>query len=216
MQFPKACRPWPGDGLRRASVNSSGFGGANAHAVLEDAYHYLQEHGLEGNHCTVPNPTASFEHSTAINGVLPTTSYVEKLSFSTPQLFVWSAADSGALKRLLASYKTYLADVFDHQEPAVGYLESLAHTLAKRRSLFPWRSYAVADSLQSLIEAISSVPATIKAHTHPKIGFVFTGQGAQWLGMGKELLMYDVFRHSVKHAEIYLRGLGCSWSLIGQ
>lgn len=44
---------WPSSGLRRVSVNSFGFGGTNTHVILDDAYHYLLEHGLSANHCTV-------------------------------------------------------------------------------------------------------------------------------------------------------------------
>jgi hypothetical protein len=32
---------------------SFGYGGGNAHCVLDDAYHYLKEHGLSGGHNTV-------------------------------------------------------------------------------------------------------------------------------------------------------------------
>lgn len=38
------------------SVNSFGFGGSNTHVVLDDAYHYLRERRLSGNHCTSPVP----------------------------------------------------------------------------------------------------------------------------------------------------------------
>ncbi|RSM00803.1 hypothetical protein CEP52_008889 [Fusarium oligoseptatum] len=44
--------PWPSPGLRRASVNSFGFGGSNTHVILEDALHYLRERDLPGRHCT--------------------------------------------------------------------------------------------------------------------------------------------------------------------
>ncbi|KAI0442917.1 hypothetical protein F4803DRAFT_550635 [Xylaria telfairii] len=44
---------WPSGGPRRVSVNSFGFGGTNTHVILDDAYHYLREHALTANHCTV-------------------------------------------------------------------------------------------------------------------------------------------------------------------
>ncbi|CAN9190585.1 unnamed protein product [Alternaria alternata] len=42
IQVPASCIRWPGEGLRRISVNSFGFGGSNAHAILDDAYHTLE------------------------------------------------------------------------------------------------------------------------------------------------------------------------------
>lgn len=42
LQVPTSCIPWPTGGLRRASINSFGFGGSNAHAIMDDAYHTLE------------------------------------------------------------------------------------------------------------------------------------------------------------------------------
>ena len=56
VQFPLKPTPWPAKGLRRASVNSLGFGGINAYAILDDAFHYLRDHGLVGNHNSVEDP----------------------------------------------------------------------------------------------------------------------------------------------------------------
>src|SRR3954468_10717428 len=50
IALPLETMRWPGKGLRRASVNCFGFGGSNAHVILDDAYHYLQSRGLEGRH----------------------------------------------------------------------------------------------------------------------------------------------------------------------
>ncbi|KAI0540917.1 polyketide synthase PksD [Xylaria digitata] len=42
IQVPTSCIPWPINGLRRISINSFGFGGSNAHVILDDAYHTLE------------------------------------------------------------------------------------------------------------------------------------------------------------------------------
>jgi acyl transferase domain-containing protein len=68
---------WPASGLRRVSVNSFGFGGSNTHVVLDDAYHYLKDRHLLGNHCTSPvpaKPTAKPEANG--NGTLHTDAVV--------------------------------------------------------------------------------------------------------------------------------------------
>jgi len=49
IRFPTETVSWPSVGLRRASVNSFGFGGTNAHAILDDADHYLSSKGLFNN-----------------------------------------------------------------------------------------------------------------------------------------------------------------------
>lgn len=55
-QFPVRCIPWPSNGLRRASINSFGFGGTNAHAIIDDAYHYCQIRNIKALCYTRPDP----------------------------------------------------------------------------------------------------------------------------------------------------------------
>ncbi|TLD10484.1 hypothetical protein PgNI_06632, partial [Pyricularia grisea] len=72
LKLPEATMPWPTPGPRRISVNSFGFGGANAHVILDDAYHYLKTNGLKGNHATSVQPrlewVSKFASTTSGNG----------------------------------------------------------------------------------------------------------------------------------------------------
>ena len=98
--------PWPTNGLRRASVSSFGFGGANCSVVLDDAYSSLRLRGIkDGNHKTTITPP----RSETINGA-PGGQFVngdtgencaplinEKLDGQSKEdestLFIWSSGD---------------------------------------------------------------------------------------------------------------------------
>lgn len=265
--------PWPDTDIRRASINSFGFGGTNGHVVVDDAYNYLRLHHLEGKHRSVhssPSATALLLLSEDINSVEleengklssghgSTTSSAEgdsrdndiaskgdlsgedALTFSsrsskvsTPSvisgsktrdrlykkahIFVFSSSDQSGIKRIADTYSTYLTDA---SNPLGGqYLDDLAYTLAEKRTLFPWRSAVVASSRDGLVKELPGLARAtrqVRRNNTSKAGFVFTGQGAQWPEMGKDLLVYHVFRQSLEDASAYLQEIGCSWVLIGK
>lgn len=49
VRIPTEATRWPNDGPRRASINSFGFGGANAHVIVEDPVSYLKRTGRAGS-----------------------------------------------------------------------------------------------------------------------------------------------------------------------
>ncbi|EKG10605.1 Beta-ketoacyl synthase [Macrophomina phaseolina MS6] len=53
LKFPTRPVPWPPCHVRRASVSSFGYGGSNAHVVLDDAFNYLRNRNLVGYHQSV-------------------------------------------------------------------------------------------------------------------------------------------------------------------
>ncbi|KUJ19541.1 reducing type I polyketide synthase [Mollisia scopiformis] len=208
IKFPVESIPWPSHGIRRASVNSFGFGGTNAHAVLDDAYHYLSSRHLSANHCTAKSLPGRFPLQ-ATNGFRTPSGEVQ-----SAKLLVWSAADEDGIHRLAAEYGQYLCNLDKKDE--VKFLSDLAFTLNIRRSSLPWKSFTVADSVskleKSLLEDTLSQP--IRSPTQkPTLGFVFTGQGAQWWAMGRELSIYPAFRASLRDSEEHLQQINCSWSL---
>ncbi|KAI0891078.1 putative polyketide synthase [Annulohypoxylon nitens] len=203
LKFPDTPIPWPQPGLRRASVNSFGFGGTNAHAILDDAFHYLKARGLVGKHRTsvqlLSNPTPD----PCQKG--------ESTSHGRPLLFVWSAGDQKVASHLARCYQEYLEKGIANNEVSQDYFVILAHTLAQRRTLHSWRIFAVATSISNLIEKLITSHTPIASLSNRSAAFIFTGQGAQWAGMGRELFSYTVFRDSIDEADSYLETIGCFW-----
>ena len=158
-----------------------------------------------------PSATSSFEMVIAGSRIA-----IPKL-LATPKLFVWSAADKDGLVRLANVYSTYLSRISLTLAPKEEdtYLENLAYTLASRRSSLAWKSVAVASSVSALRQLEVKMSAPIRSRVKPSLGFIFTGQGAQYAGMGRELQLFSVFRASLDRSETYLRRLGCIWSLKG-
>jgi acyl transferase domain-containing protein len=193
-------------------VNSFGFGGANSHAVLDDAYHYLKIRGLHANHCTQPRAPAPDEVEIISRRGFSSLELVETYDGSEPVLLTWSAASKLSIEKLTSLLVTHFSGLTGPRRGDT-YLKSLAYTLATKRSLLSWRSYAVINSSQELEDFSSIASHPSKSANEVKLAFVFTGQGAQWCGMGRELLVYPVFRDSVERAIEYLRGLGCTWLL---
>ncbi|GAA87467.1 hypothetical protein AKAW_05581 [Aspergillus luchuensis IFO 4308] len=126
------------------------------------------------------------------------------------KLLVWSAADEKTASRVAQGYKDFLSE---HTESrSLAYLEALAFTLSRRRSQFPWRTFCVSDPSQGLGNL--SVSPAVQVNSKLQVCFVFTGQGAHWVGMGKELLDYDVFRRSLEESDTLLHNVGCHFSVL--
>ncbi|GKT67046.1 PKSN polyketide synthase for alternapyrone biosynthesis [Colletotrichum tofieldiae] len=193
--LPRDTQPWPEPAARRASVNSFGFGGANAHAILDDASHFLAAHGLPPFHATVGDKS-----TVAGSGMHPTDDH---------KLFVFSTHDSSGIPRLATAYAEFL-----RQDPSVN-VEDLAYTLGSRRSRFNFRSYVVAPSLADLAASLEDpLPSAVRASRHDNVIFIFTGQGAQWPAMGRELLRHNVFFASIARSQTILTELGADWRVV--
>ncbi|KAI9648917.1 hypothetical protein NHQ30_001483 [Ciborinia camelliae] len=222
IKFPLELMAWPGDGIRRASINSMGFGGANVHVVIDDAYNFLRTNKLEGKHNTVVKPPTKAEidcQNKGMNRPEATSSSEKELqSFKKkdPVLLVWSASDKDSVYRIAVAYAQYFKALKVKQgDDDENFLAKLAYTLNVRRTNFPWRTYLIVNSMDDLclLESRLSTPVLIKPSS-PRLGFVFTGQGAQWFGMGRELLRYPVFHQSLLDSAEFLRGMGCEWNLL--
>lgn len=180
----------------------------DAHVILEDAASYLSRTGLSGRHSTV-RPFKTLTTGKLTNGK-------GTLSPQTLKVFVVSSNDKEGVSRNVERLTSYLSSKESTCEPA--YLDGLAYTLATKRSVLPWKSFAIASSLPKLTEALSptalAMPLRSSSTSDPRLAFVFTGQGAQWYAMGQGLSIFPAFKASMDASETMLRSdLGCSWSL---
>ena len=77
----------------------------------------------------------------------------------------------------------------DGTRPTAGtLLADMAWTAGVGRSHFGWRAGVVFGGVAELrrkLEELAADGAVAKALKGPKVGFVFTGQGSQWAGMGR-------------------------------
>jgi acyl transferase domain-containing protein len=212
---------WPTRGLRRASVNCFGFGGANSHVVLDESYHYLQTRGLQGFHCTFHEAkelgTASAQSILEPELVFPSSQRHpnnKSPNSSLPRIFVFSAADENGLSRMATAYRNYFTSIDTEYKDINGFLASLAHTLSARRTRLPWKSFILGTGMEPLHQMQISVP--VRSRMRPRLGFVFTGQGAQYAGMAKGLLLHPVILRSFKQSQAFLENLGCKWSAMDE
>jgi acyl transferase domain-containing protein len=130
-----------------------------------------------------------------------------------PKLLVWSASNRKALEQMTESYQ-----VFYQSRPtrARSDLDALAYTLTVRRSHLLWRTFAVVDDGSELCaEGFPKADPVRSSDTVPGLVFVFTGQGAQYAGMGLELVKYRVFEQTLSRINTIYAELGCTWSVYG-
>lgn len=130
------------------------------------------------------------------------------LSPSRPQLLAVSAHTADALRKRIGQITNYVKKHPDR-------LYDLSHTLGARRSHLSHRAFAVLQPTSSVIEdgAFSSLNVN-----SPNPIFVFTGQGAQWPGMGQKLLScFPKFKEDIKTMDEALQELPDSpnWLLHG-
>src|ERR1700749_1953557 len=157
---PTELSPWPAEeGPRRAAVSSFGIGGTNAHVVIEQG----------------PDPAPVSD---------PVTAPVTTLTVS------------GKSDQRIASWATALADWIDGDGAGVP-LADVAHTVNHFRSR---HNKLATVSARDRSEAVAGLRALAAGQPTPGVVgprearrgsgtvFLYSGQGSQWAGMGRQLL----------------------------
>lgn len=184
---------WPITGIRRVSVNSFGFGGSNAHVVVDEAPGYLATKGLKANHSSTDIlPPRN-------DGVLTEESLEARL-------FCYSANDSPGVSRVMKFHIQFLESI---QKDPGDFLRNYSYTLDCRRSNLEWKGFIVANSAADLLGKIQAFNTSWLSRSslkkQPKLGFIFCGQGAQWAQMGTDLMSFNVYSASLKEASCFLQ-----------
>lgn len=110
------------------------------------------------------------------------------------RLLVFSSQDENGIKRLESAYNGNWSQL-TKEDFSDSYVNRLSYTLSNRRSALLWRSFATLNSESDLTAWIKFSPA-IRAISQPRLAFCFTGQGAQWYAMAREI-QANVFRKSL-------------------
>lgn len=177
---------------RRAAVCSYGYGGTVSHALIEQ----YQPLGLNGH-----TDATEKEEPGAVTLVI-----------SAPQ------------EKRLSTQATTLADWLSGPGKDED-LKAIAATLALRRAPHTYRATFVVSTHQEAIDVLRSFsqekPAEGTASgrildaypTQGHVVWVFSGHGAQWPAMGKELLRYAEFSHLVSSLDEIVRE-ECGYSAV--
>ncbi|QSJ17771.1 polyketide synthase dehydratase domain-containing protein [Nostoc sp. UHCC 0702] len=193
IQIPTELQQWPAtEQPRLAGVSAFSFGGTNAHVVLEEA----------------PVKVKS-QKSTVNDKELPERSY---------HLLTLSAKTETALQALINRYQHHLET---HPNQAIA---DICFTANRGRSHFDHRLAIVVDSKEQLIKQLNAfvdgketselITAQVMSKRRPKIAFLFTAQGFEYVNIGRQL--YDtqpIFRNALKQCDRIL-GLYLEHSLL--
>lgn len=152
---------WPGTFPRRAAVSSLGVGGTNAHVLIE-------EYKEDGYRAAEPNVAKN--------------KYIGNL----PLLL--SAKTEAALDQQIENYHNFI-----RSRCSIPAISDIAYTTIVGRRHLTFRAIVSGQNKEEIIARLADRGAIVRGRIHQyndsKIGFMFTGQGAQCTGMGKWL--YD-------------------------
>ena len=188
LEIAQTAKPWtPGVRPRYAGISSFGISGTNAHVIIEEPPKNLEEALLEEESATLLLPI--------------------------------SAKTQGALRAHAAAYRDML------RTDSAPRLLDIVYTASARRSHYVHRlsvvgrtKHELAEQLDTYLQGLGStgVAEGKASPARAKIVFVFSGQGSQWLGMGRQLYESDASFRSVIDTCDNLMTSRLGWSILDE
>ncbi|MEV7086136.1 amino acid adenylation domain-containing protein [Streptomyces sp. NPDC093085] len=190
--IPTRVTRWPAhEGPARAGVNSFGFGGTNAHVLLEEAPPVVvREAAGERPRCTVLPLSA--RDASALPG------FAEEIHRE-----VTATTAEGAPAVSLADLGHTLAHRRQHHDARLSVVHTSREELAEALA-----AHARGEAHPRVVTGRRRDPE------HRRLAWVFTGMGPQWWGMGRELFATQpVYREAVERVDREIAELA-GWSLV--
>jgi acyl transferase domain-containing protein len=183
LAIPTGTVEWAGGGQPRvAAVSSFGFGGTNAHVVVEEAPPAAPAPGADTAAAPAANAAITADPATAAPAIA--------------RVLPLSARHPAALQALARDHAARLEAIGDGGPAALAAPAALAdhlHTAAARRMHHPWRlavtggnAAELAAALRRRVDEASDARGPGSAAAAGVV-FVFTGQGGLWPGMARSL-----------------------------
>ncbi|QHG16476.1 type I polyketide synthase [Nostoc sp. ATCC 53789] len=200
--IPTTASPWElNDTPRLAGINSFGLGGTNAHLVLEEPP--LERAGEQGSRGAGGQGGRGAGEQGG-RGAGEQRSRGGENTIERPlHLLTLSANSEKALRELASLYNTHIAKSINIALPDICYSANVGRAALKHRLAIP------ADTLEGLQQELSAFASEQEAgewfygqQNSTKVGFLFTGQGTQYIDMGRQL--YDtqpVFREVLERCD---------------
>jgi natural product biosynthesis luciferase-like monooxygenase protein/amino acid adenylation domain-containing protein len=189
FEIPTEPRPWPGssDTPRFAGVSAFGFGGTNVHVILESPPHRRDN--------------------------------ASPLSERPLHLLTLSGRTAQSLPILAQRYQDFLASHYTDRHEALS-LRDLCATANTGRTHFAHRLAVYAENTEEMRERLATFVAgqplkemrvgygVARKGQAPALAFLFTGQGSQYINMGRQLYeTQPTFRQALDECDRLLQNL---------
>ncbi len=169
--------------VRRAAVSSFGFSGTNAHVILE---------GVSVGGAPM-GEALSVEVQARIGG---------PIASATPRFLPLSGKSDAAVRDLARRYLDWLGPGDAHRESSADAerlvdaerLADMAWTAAVGRAHMSHRvgiAFSDAEDLKQSLGEVADGERAVVENAASEAAFLFTGQGSQWVGMGRALYETD-------------------------